>query len=134
MYRVPLGVCAAVLCLAASGLCQSRVSPEHRGERAMLVVPITGSGSWDDPRRPAFDSLTTTPGGLLEWSWIPSDDGAYAIVTVAAKHRAALTPLLNDRRVVAKVEHGKGNRQQAEAAIRAYKKNYRFDRAGGPQR
>jgi hypothetical protein len=48
----------------------------------IAVVPLTGSGSFEDPVRPLFADLAVRREGAedaLAISWEPSDDGKFAI-------------------------------------------------------
>ena len=40
--------------MVVSGLAQRRVARENRHERVLAVVPMVGSGTHPDPRRPMF--------------------------------------------------------------------------------
>ena len=83
---------AAVLGATAPALAQYRVDPKSRGERIIAVVPMIGSGTVTDPRRPLFASTPwqPNPSGIDRFSYQPSDDGRYAIVEIVASDKAAL--------------------------------------------
>jgi hypothetical protein len=84
---------AAVFACSLSA--QHRVSPEHQGHKVWAVLPITGSGSATDPRRPMFipspaqaaatasaaqgQKVTQAP-DLLGYTMQLSDDGKSALV------------------------------------------------------
>ncbi len=78
-----LMVCFLGFLLCASALlAQQAVDPRNRYERLILIMPMIGIGTYEDPRRPAYvpteDEQAQTPPsqGLLGYSSIiSSDDG-----------------------------------------------------------
>jgi hypothetical protein len=48
------GVLLGFLLTAAAGLAQPRVDSGNLYERILAVVPMTGAGTFEDPRRPLF--------------------------------------------------------------------------------
>jgi hypothetical protein len=78
--------CYLLVCAAA--LRSQGVDLRHLHERMLAVVPLTGAGTYADPRRPLFAPSSTREGGesgILSYEWAPSDDGQYAIVEFVAK-------------------------------------------------
>jgi len=90
--------CSSVL------LAQQAVDPGNRYERLICIVPMIGSGTYDDPRRPAYAPTSsqpdpTQPGqGILAYSFAASDDGQLALVEFVAMDRAAFATILADAR------------------------------------
>lgn len=51
--------------------------PDWAGPKALGVVPLTGKGTWEDPRRPDLPKELSG-----NYRWLPSDDGKWAIVQI----------------------------------------------------
>ena len=77
---------------------QSKVDAANSYHRVICVVPLIGSGTWDDPKRPMFAPTSSELGrgksGILAYYQEPSDDGQSAIVLFVAVDRASLQPIL----------------------------------------
>jgi hypothetical protein len=63
--------------------------------RIYAIVPMTGSGTWDDPRRPMFAPIPQqmTPGsrtGIIAFNHVESDDGNSALIEIVAANRPQL--------------------------------------------
>jgi hypothetical protein len=98
------------------------------GEVAVLVVPLEGRGTGDDPVRPAV----RVPAGV-SWRWIPSDDGRLAIVEVWAPSARMLAPLRADSRPGVQVfERGRDSRDDVEREIRKIRKDFSLEGFLGP--
>ena len=85
---------------------QHRVSPEHQGHKIWAVVPLTGSGKPDDPKRPMFvpspkemaaaaaasqgQKMTQAP-DLLGYTMQLSDDGKSALVEFTFSSQSPFT-------------------------------------------
>lgn len=90
-----------VVCLLAavgSGFAQHRVDLANLYSRAYLIVPMIGSGTWDDPRRPMFapPPQQMTPGtrtGILAFNQVESDDGKFALIEIVAANKAELASI-----------------------------------------
>ena len=139
--------------LVVAGLCcwnwvvaaQQKVDPRNRYERLICIVPMIGSGTYEDPRRPAYvptdqDQAQLSPGeGILGYSFILSDDEQWALIEFAARERDAFSKILADAkgelagadspipstaRPDFKVfEKGKVTRVAVERAFRKFKQN-----------
>jgi hypothetical protein len=89
---------APVVCLLAtvcSAFAQHRVDPDRMYARIYAIVPMTGSGTWDDPRRPMFAPIPQqmTPGsrtGIIAFNHVESDDGNSALIEIVAANRPQL--------------------------------------------
>jgi hypothetical protein len=77
---------------------QRKVEPANSYHRVICVVPLVGSGTWDDPKRPMFAPLPSQMGrgksGILAYYHEMSDDGQSAIVVFVAVDRASLQSIL----------------------------------------
>jgi hypothetical protein len=97
----------------------------HRSqERVIAVVPMTGSGSFEDPVRPLFADLAVRREGAddaLAFSWEPSDDGKFAIAEFSARHRRTLEALLcADSRTAARVREGECPSDAAREDVKVF--------------
>jgi hypothetical protein len=110
------------------------VDLRHLHERILAVVPLTGAGTYADPKRPLFAPTTTddqAASGIISYEWAPSDDGQYAIVEFVAKDRSALTKIANDARVLKAFEKGKVKKDDVEKELKRYRKDFKFEKDGG---
>src|SRR5437016_932515 len=79
---------------------QRRVDRGNLYERAMCIVPMVGSGSPADSRRPAYVPLPAAPGaptspnGIIGFSYQMSDDGQFALLELVARDRSAFNAVL----------------------------------------
>jgi hypothetical protein len=116
---------------------QRRVDARDLYERLVCVVPMTGRGTYEDPRRPLFTPATQASesqregAGIISFSYQLSDDGNFAVVELVARDRKAFAAILGDRRPDIKVfERGKANAAVVEAEIRKYVKNFDVNKFG----
>ncbi len=90
-------LCVILLTLAVAGA-QHRVDLGSSHERIVLVVPMVGTGTWADPKRPMFAPVASQIGrdksGILAYYHEPSDDGKLAIVVLVAQDRSAFKTIL----------------------------------------
>jgi hypothetical protein len=77
---------------------QRKVDPANSYHRVICVVPLIGSGTSDDPKRPMFAPTLSQLGrgksGILAYYQELSDDGQSVIVVFVAVDRASLQPIL----------------------------------------
>lgn len=93
------------------------------GEKLLLVTPMTGAGTWSDPRRPAIP-----PGDYLQIRWISSDDGRSAIVELRVPDRKSLARVLAGRQPEMKsFETGINGRDDVLRELQKLKKDFRFE-------
>ncbi|MGC9969497.1 MAG: hypothetical protein ABSE56_02785 [Bryobacteraceae bacterium] len=109
---------------------QRKVDMGNTYERVLAVVPMIGSGTPTDPRRPMYAPL---PGaapsgeGIIAFSFQISDDGMSALVELVARDRAGLKAILDDkdlRHDVKIFEKGKDNPADIEKEFRKHKKDF----------
>jgi hypothetical protein len=109
-------------------------------QRIICVVPMVGSGTYGDPRRPMF-----APGGaqepaaaktlgfaaapaILSLQSLPSDDGLFAIVQFVARDRTAFKQILGaNPNIVMVFEAGKVTRADVLTQLQKYSKNFTLD-------
>jgi len=120
---------------------QQRVSPRNIYTRVLCIVPLVGSGTTDDPIRPAYAPLpsssapitppagaTSTLGqGIVAFSHQVSDDGKFALVEFVAYSRDAFKDLLADKNPDIKVFF-KGIDKRASPIVRDPMKEFLVNR------
>ena len=123
-----------VVCLVCNASGQRSVDPRNLYERLLCVVPMTGSGSWTDPKRPMYapspaqmDSTSRT--GIIGYTHVLSDDGQFALVEFVARDAAAFDQILADKSIKA-FRKGKDKREDIEAEFRKHKKDFSFEKFG----
>jgi len=90
-----------VVCLmvaVGSAVAQHRVDPGSMYARVYAIVPMIGSGTWDDPKRPMFAPVPQqmTPGnrtGIIAFNHVESDDGNFALIEIVAATRPQLAQI-----------------------------------------
>lgn len=129
---------------------QKRLDQRHINERLLCIVPMTGTGTYEDPRRPMYaptgplhipqmelidgaqpGSNETKPlrKGILGFSYVISDDGQFALAEFVAADRAAFKEILRDSNVRGFIV-GKASRLNIEKEFRKYKADINLDRLG----
>lgn len=126
---------AVMLMVAALPLeAEKRMDAKDRYERLVLIVPLVGSGTRDDPRRPMF--VPARPGaspGLISFHYDVSDDAKTAIVELVAADANAFAPVLSasqGRADVKAFERGKSTKAEVEQEIKKVKKDFDVDKLG----
>ena len=117
---------------------QHKVQMHNMYERLYLVVPMIGSGTAEDPRRPMYVPAPTapTPGaatqptssGIIAFAFQESDDGQHAIVELVARDPGAFKPILEDHQPGVKIfRKGKDKKDDIETEFRKYIKDFDLD-------
>jgi len=101
------------------------------GEKSLVIVPMTGTGTWADPRRPA---LPRDAGASFRY--VLSDDGNTAIVELsggAPPQREKIEAELSKDARVKVFRPSKDKKNDVENEIRKIKKDFDLDSFGkGP--
>ena len=123
-----------VLCLVCNALGQRSVDPRNLHERLLCVVPMTGAGTWADPKRPLYapspaQMSPTSRTGIIGYTHVLSDDGQSALVEFVARDPSAFDHILADKRITT-FRKGKDKREDIEAEFRKHKKDFSFDHFG----
>lgn len=108
LLRATVGVCLLTGLLPAAP--KGNSVPLY--ERVICVVPLVGTGTLDDPKRPLFapvigaasEAFATgkkskgflDPATIVSYQSVPTDDGLQAIVEFVARDRAAFQPVLGN--------------------------------------
>jgi hypothetical protein len=127
-------LCPLLLC-AAFASAQEQVDSRNLHERIIAVVPVTGAGTYADPKRPLFAPTAEElrkGSAIVEYNWSPSDDGRYAIVEFVAHDRKALAPILEDARTVKAFEKGKSKKNDIEKELKIFRKDFSLGEAKKP--
>ena len=114
-----------MLLLAGVVYAQHSVDPRNTYHRVIAVVPMIGSGTAADPRRPEYAPApgNSSPDGIIGFTQVPSDDGKFAIVEFVARTRKALLPILSDTTTTT-YEKGSQSGSAIEGALQAVKKGF----------
>lgn len=125
-------VAALIVLTGAVVMAQRKVDIHNMYERVVCVVPIVGKGTFDDPRRPQFAPLQTKDAvrsnGIIGFSWVPSDDGQFAIVEFVARERSAFQAIKSAARADVRVfEKGRDARSSIESEFKKHRKSFSLD-------
>jgi hypothetical protein len=114
-----------LLVLAAVVCAQHSVDPRNTYHRVICVVPMTGSGTAADPKRPKYApaSGSALPTGIIGFTQVPSDDGKSAIVEFVARNRSAFDTIFADTTIIV-YEKGSQSGTAIEAALQQVKKGF----------
>ena len=130
-----LSVCLSLLSWPAQG--QPRVSPRQMYERLMVVVPLVGAGTVQDPKRPMFapgpNSINAASRtGIIAFTYVLSDDGKFALTEFVARDQAAFKGILTAPALATSKIFTKGVHTQAdvETEFKKYKKDFDFNKFG----
>ncbi|MDX1982559.1 MAG: hypothetical protein SFV51_19955 [Bryobacteraceae bacterium] len=129
---------AILLTLAAMPLAaEQRMNRGDGFERLVVIVPLVGRGTYEDPVRPLYVPARqqAAPDGVISFNYQLTDDGKRAVVELVALNRRAFAQILAERRPDVKVfEPGKVTKAFAEAEIRKEKRDFSSDRLSGRAR
>jgi hypothetical protein len=137
MNKLILSCFLLLVLLRPSAYSQQPVNLRNTHERVLCVVPMVGSGTAADPRRPMFAPVRERRGekpsrdGIIAYSFQESDDGRFALVEFVALDRAAFASILEerDRRVDVKVfVKGEARKADIEAEFRGQKGDFDMER------
>src|SRR5687768_6062464 len=92
---------------------QQPVDSKHLNERVLVIVPLVGAGTYQDPKRPLFAPDPGEKGesdGVQSFEWQPTDDGQFAIAEFVARDPKVIAEIAADRRVVKAFVKGKAKK------------------------
>src|SRR5580658_8797597 len=114
-----------VLMLAGVVCAQHSVDPRDTYHRVICVVPMIGSGTPADPKRPKYAPApgAAQPDGIIGFTQVPTDDGKSAIVEFVARKRSALLPILADTTITS-YEKGAQSASAIESALQKLKQGF----------
>jgi len=116
------------LALAIPLPAQQKVESRDFGERIVCIVPMVGTGTVKDPKRPLFVPLPgkeMAESGIVSFSYETSTNGRVALVEIVAKDRAAFKAMIESTRQDVKVlERGKFTKEDLEREFRPHKEDF----------
>lgn len=110
-----------------------KVDPHNTYSRIIAVVPILGSGTKADPRRPKYapwppvNPSAVARNNIIGFSHITTDDGKSAIVEFVARDRSAFQTILADKSITV-FEKGKDTQSDIETALQKVKKDFTLNK------
>ena len=121
-----------------AGLGQQRVDGRNLYERLFAIVPVTGKGTWADPKRPLLapqpSAMGTSRAGIIAFHHVDSDDGQWALVEFVATTPAALKNVIAAANAAGATaagaqffERGKTTTDQVQAAFQKLRKNFQLN-------
>ena len=104
---------------------QPKVDSNNLHERVIAIVPLTGAGTYADPKRPLF---TPRPGenapDIVSFRYELTDDSKFAILELTARNSRGLQPLLGANSPDIKVfRKGKDKKDDIERELKKVKKD-----------
>lgn len=136
VLRVIAGVCLLMKLSFAS----FHPDPAGRYERIICVVPLVGSGTVQDPKRPLFtlaadlspnnagigssSKNTLAEAGIAAFQSVPTDDGKAAIVMFVAHRYTAFKPILASPKLIQKFERKDIPEIELVNQLRKYKHDF----------
>lgn len=131
-FRTMLVVClfSGLLVSAPNGA----ISPAPH--RIICVVPMIGTGTLDDPRRPMLAPIPNQPAStkaskgfldsptIMAFHSVVGDDGQFAIVELEARDRAAFQSILRNRSLLQSFDLAKTKLETLVPQLRRYKRNF----------
>ncbi len=101
-----------------------KVDPTLTHERIVALVPMVGSGTGKDPKRPMFSDLP----GLLGYTAELSDDGRLALVEFVVKDRSLLDRVMSGAQRA--VRKDSASKDSIYEEFKQLKRNFRPERFG----
>jgi hypothetical protein len=113
---------------------QRSVDERNLGERLIVIVPIVGTGTAQDPKRPLFvptpeERIRDGATSLQSFTAVYSDDGKFALVEFVGSDRKAFEAIFKSTRADVKWFDHQNGRATAEAIdeeFRKFKKDFDF--------
>jgi hypothetical protein len=106
-------------------------------ERLVVIVPLVGRGTYEDPVRPMYVPARhqASADGLISFTYELTDDGKRAVVELVALNRRAFAQIFAERRADVKVFDPRTiGKAAAEAEIRKEKRDFDADKLSGRKR
>jgi hypothetical protein len=131
---MPLRALALTLLSGILLAAQDRVGAGFQNERIIVIVPMVGAGTEEDPIRPMFvpkpsENLAPDASQFLSVKYELSDDGQTAVVEFVARNKTAFKKILASREEGVKVfERGKHTKADLEREFRKVGSEQESDR------
>jgi hypothetical protein len=127
----PVNTIFALLAVLLPLVAQQKVDPARMYTRVLAVVPMIGTGTPADPKRPLFVqmpselSAANARSGIIGFAYQLSDDGKFALVEFVAADPEALRPILTSTNPLVKAfERGKASKTEIETEFRKFKRDF----------
>ena len=133
---------AVLLAIATCLRAQHKVDSRQLYERLYCVVPMVGTGTWADPKRPLYAPAPAQMNpasrtGIIGFTHVLSDNGQFALVEFVARDAKAFDNILADINAninlnmnVKSFRKGQDKREDIEAEFRKHKKDFSFEHFG----
>ena len=113
---------------------QRRVDPKYTYSRVIAIVPIVGTGTASDPRRPQYAPLLSTgpnpnQAGIIGYMQQLSNDGKLALVEFVARDRSAFSAILADKTIKVFIK-GKDKKGDIELELKKYRRDFDLNNVG----
>ena len=127
--RLQTGMLTLALTLVVCA--QRRVDPRNAFNRVIAVVPLIGSGTAADPKRPEYAPwpVNQDPNGIIGFIYEPTDNGKSAVVEFVAQNRAAFAAILADKTIQV-FQKGSASKASIESAIKQVRGDFTLDSFG----
>ena len=111
-----------------------KVDPRNTYNRIIVLVPLVGSGTAADPKRPMYapavrNSPTAPQPAIIAYSFQVSDDGKYALTEFVARNRSAFAGILADKQIQV-FSKGNDKKDDIEKELKKYKKDFDLEKFG----
>jgi hypothetical protein len=105
---------------------QPRVDPVNVRDRMIIVVPMIGSGKFDDPKRPLLMPANGNNDGKssISFSYVLTDDKQNAIVLLTADDAKDFKSVAADARVTKAFSSNKDKAASIEQELKKLKKDF----------
>lgn len=144
--RAWAAVACVLLAVGSPAAAQKVVPGSYQGERLLAIVPMTGAGTLQDPRRPLFapfavpaiaptarvvtaaDAKPENRESILAFRYELSSDKRFALVEFVAADTGAFAALRNAGRSDVRVfERNRTDKDEIEREFRKYKPEFSLD-------
>ena len=101
------------------------MDPRNTYHRVICVVPLVGSGTAADPKRPKYAPApgAALPNEIIGFTQVPTDDGKSAIVEFVARNRSAFQAIFADTSITV-YEKGAQTASALETTLQSVKKGF----------
>lgn len=118
----------SALLLHSSASAQSPDMYRPGEAKVVVIVPLTGAGTYRDPVRPQLPPTDQEAPQSVSIRWIATDDARSAIVLLSAPNSDALLPFREDQRSGVQVfDRNQQTRAFVEAEIRKHRRDFRWE-------
>ena len=138
MKRILWALSLAAVVIGPSAA-QRRLEHSQTHERILAIVPMIGTGTFADPRRPMFTPSPTDRTsaalqraqerlGIIGFGFEASDDGKFALVEFVARDRSGFDEVMRALGTQVKFfRRGFDRKADIELEFRKYKKDFDLD-------